>query len=120
MKTIGNLLWFLLGGLIMSGLWFLVGAFLCLTIVGIPFGMQCFKVAGFVLWPFGRDIEPGRFGVMGLLGNLLWILFLGWELCLLHLFWGVLLCLTIVGIPFGLQHFKLALLAFVPFGARIH
>ena len=120
MRIIGNLLWILFGGLIMAGLWFLAGGLLCLTIVGIPFGLQCFKVGGFILWPFGRNIEPGRFGVMGLLGNLLWIFLLGWELSLLHLFWGVLLCLTIVGIPFGLQHFKLAILAFVPFGARIY
>lgn len=116
---IGNLVWLLFGGFLLALLWAVAGLLVCITIVGIPFGLQCFKIAGFVLWPFGRIVEVGNFGVGGLLGNILWILLLGWELCISHLLVGVVLCLTIVGIPFGLQHFKLALLAILPFGARI-
>ena len=120
MSFIGNLVWLLLGGIVMAVLWAVAGLLLCVTIVGIPFGLQCFKFAGFVLWPFGRTVEVGNFGVGGLLGNIIWILLLGWELCIAHLFVGAVLCLTIIGIPFGLQHLKLAMLAILPFGARIH
>ena len=120
MKIIGNLLWIVLGGVILSFLWFIVGLLLCITIIGIPFGMQCFKIAGFVLWPFGRDITPGGFGVMGVIGNVIWIIVCGIELAIVHLICGLLLCITIIGIPFALQHFKMAKLAFIPFGAQIH
>jgi len=119
MSIIGNLLWFILGGFILAVLWALGGLLVCLTIIGIPFGLQCFKIAAFVIWPFGHNIELGRFGFGGLIGNILWIIFLGWELCILHLILGLVLCLTIIGIPFGLQHFKLAQLAFLPFGAVV-
>ncbi len=119
MSLIGNLVWLLLGGIVLAVLWAVAGLLLCITIVGIPFGLQCFKFAGFVLWPFGRTVEVGNFGVGGLLGNIIWILLLGWELCIAHLFVGAVLCLTIIGIPFGLQHMKLAMLAILPFGARI-
>jgi len=81
--------------------------------------IQCFKFAGFVLWPFGRQVDVGHFGFGGLLGNIIWILLLGWELCIIHLTLGLIFCITIIGIPFGIQHFKLAMLAIVPFGARI-
>jgi len=120
MKLLGNLLWIVLGGLIVSLIWAVIGLLLCVTIIGIPFGVQCLKIAGFVLWPFGRDITPGGFGVMGALGNVIWILFCGITLCIAHLVFGLLLCITIVGIPFGFQHFKLAKLALIPFGAQIY
>lgn len=120
MSLIGNLIWIIFGGLITSILWLVCGLIMCLTIVGIPFGIQCFKIAGLVLYPFGRDVEVGRFGVGGLIGNILWIVFLGWELCLIHLITGLLFCITIIGIPFGMQHFKLAKLSLLPFGAEIH
>lgn len=120
MSLIGNLLWIIFGGLVASILWLVGGLLACLTIVGIPFGIQCFKIGGLVLTPFGRDVEVGRFGVGGLVGNILWIVFLGWELCLLHLTAGLVFCITIIGIPFGMQHFKLAKLALLPFGAEIH
>lgn len=120
MSFIGNLIWIIFGGLIASISWLVSGFILCLTVVGIPFGMQCFKIAGLVLYPFGRDVEVGRFGVCGLAGNILWIIFFGWELCLMHLTTGLIYCITIIGIPFGMQHFKLAKLALLPFGAQIH
>lgn len=119
LSIIGNILWFLLGGLIMALLWFVAGLLVCITIIGIPFGLQCFKFAGFVIWPFGRQVDVGHFGFGGLLGNILWILLLGWELCITHLTFGLIFCITIIGIPFGIQHFKLAMLAILPFGARI-
>lgn len=120
MNFIGNLFWLILGGIAAALLWAVTGLLLCVTIIGIPFGAQCFKIAGFVLWPFGRDAEPGGFGVMGAIGNVIWILICGIELCITHMLFGLLLCVTIIGIPFGLQHFKLAKLALVPFGARIY
>ncbi len=119
MNLIGNILWLLLGGIILALFWAIAGLLVCLTIIGIPFGLQCFKYAGFILWPFGRQVHIGEFGVGGLIGNLLWILLLGWELCIAHLVIGLILCVTIIGIPFGLQHFKLAQLAILPFGATI-
>lgn len=117
MSLIGNLLWILFGGLFSAIGWFLSGILLCITVIGIPFGLQCFKIAGLVLVPFGKDVRIGNFGAFGLLGNIIWIFVIGWALCLHHLFWGVVLSITVVGIPFGVQHFKLAKLALVPFGA---
>jgi len=116
---IGNIIWLVFGGIIGALLWTVAGLLVCLTIIGIPFGLQCFKIAGFVLWPFGRDVEIGSFGVGRLIGNILWILLLGWELCIAHLTIGFFLGLTIIGIPFAIQHFKLAMLAILPFGAKV-
>ncbi|HOK42854.1 MAG TPA: YccF domain-containing protein [Thermoclostridium caenicola] len=120
MYLLGNLVWMIFGGLVSFLLWTVAGLICCLTIVGIPFGLQCLKIASFILWPFGKDVEIGRFGVGGFIGNLLWILLLGWELALTHLVFGLILCITIIGIPFGRQHFKLAKLSLLPFGARIY
>jgi len=119
MNFIGNIVWLIFGGLLGFFLWSVAGLVLCITIIGIPFGLQCFKIAGFVLWPFGRDIQLGNFGAGGLILNIIWLIFFGWELAIAHLIIGALLCLTIIGIPFGLQHFKFASLSFFPFGARI-
>ena len=118
MKTIANIIWVLFGGLELALGWWLIGLLLCVTIVGIPFGKQCFKFAGFVLWPFGRQIEYGG-GPVKLLFNLLWLLLCGWELALASVVVGLLWCVTIVGIPFGIQAFKFAKLALLPFGARV-
>jgi uncharacterized membrane protein YccF (DUF307 family) len=119
-RFIGNLFWLILGGIALAIIWMIIGLVLCVTIIGIPFGVQCMKIAGFVIWPFGRDITPGNFGVMGAIGNVIWILICGIELCVMHLVFGALLCVTIIGIPFGLQHFKLAKLSLIPIGAEIH
>lgn len=120
MHFLGNLIWIVFGGLIAAIFWFIAGVICCITLVGIPFGIQCFKISSFVFWPFGRDVDIGSFGFGGLIGNLLWILFLGWELFLSHVVAGLIFCITIIGIPFGKQHFKLAKLSLVPFGARIY
>jgi len=119
MKTIANLLWVLFGGLELALAWMVAGLLCCLTIVGIPFGTQCFKLAGFVLWPFGRHVDYANGGAANLLLNILWVLLLGWELALGALAAGVAWCVTIVGIPFGIQAFKFAKLALLPFGARV-
>lgn len=119
MSLLGNLLWIIFGGLIVSIGWALAGLILCITVVGIPFGMQCFKIAGLTLTPFGRDVEIGNFGGFGLIGNVIWILVFGWELFLAHVFFACILAITIIGLPFAKQHIKLAKLALVPFGARI-
>lgn len=120
MHLLGNLIWIVFGGLITSIFWLIAGILCCITFIGIPFGIQCFKISSFVLWPFGRDVEIGSFGFGGLIGNLLWILLLGWELFISHIVVGLIFCITIIGIPFGKQHFKLAKLSLVPFGARIY
>lgn len=120
MNFIGNIIWLLFGGLIAGIAWFIAGLILCITIIGIPFGTQCFKIALFVLWPFGKEIELGNFGAGGLLLNIIWLIVFGWELAVAHLGIGLLFCLTIIGIPFGLQHFKFAKLGLIPFGARIY
>lgn len=120
MHLLGNLIWVVFGGLVTAVLWFVAGVLCCISFVGIPFGIQCFKMASFVLWPFGRDVEVGGFGLGGFIGNILWIFLLGWELAISHLLFGLIFCITIVGIPFGKQHFKLAKLSLIPFGARIY
>ena len=119
MRFIGNLVWLLFGGILSAFMWVVSGVVLCITVVGIPFGVQCFKIAGFVLWPFGRQIQLGHFGVGGLLMNIIWLILFGWEMAITHLVIGVVFCVTVVGIPFGIQHFKLAQLGLIPFGARI-
>lgn len=108
----------LFGGILLALLWLIAGILCCITVVGIPAGIQCMKFAGFVLFPFGRSIEY-RSGAVSLILNLLWILLLGWELAVASLGIGIALCVTIVGIPFGIQFIKFAQLAIMPFGARI-
>lgn len=120
MSLLGNLIWLIFGGVITAIGWAVAGLLLCITIIGIPFGVQCFKISALVLWPFGKNVEIGRFGVGGLLFNILWLLLFGWEFALAHLLIGIFFCITIIGLPFGLQHFKLAKLGLLPFGAQIH
>lgn len=121
MNIIGNILWVVLGGIVISLYYAVVGLLFCITIVGIPFGLQLLKIAGLALWPFGRQIVPGSSdgGCLSLLMNIIWILFGGIEIALLHVGFGLFFCLTIIGIPFGVQHFKMALLALTPFGKEI-
>ena len=121
MKFLGNLLWLILGGLIIALYYWIVGLLFCITIVGIPFGVQLFKIGGFALWPFGREVQPDTNdgGCLAILMNALWIVLGGIEIALLHISLGLVLCVTIIGIPFGLQHLKMALLAVVPFGKKI-
>ena len=121
MKFLGNIIWARFGGLFISLYYFVVGLLLCLTVVGIPFGLQLMKMAGFALWPFGHEVQAGPqdSGCLSVFMNILWIILGGIEIALTHLGLGVVFCVTIIGIPFGLQHFKMALLALVPFGKTI-
>lgn len=121
MSTIGNILWIILGGALVAIYYFLAGLVFCITIIGIPFGLQLFKMAGFALWPFGRDVlSSGNDGsCLSIIMNVIWILLGGVEIAMIHVSLGVLLCITVIGIPFGIQHFKMALLALVPFGKTI-
>lgn len=118
-KTIGNILWFVLCGLALALGWLFVGLILAVTIIGIPFAVQCVKLAGFSLWPFGRTVvdDPDA-RRLGILGAILWII-PGILLALGYVISGVVLCITIIGIPFGIQAFKLAGLALQPFGKTV-
>lgn len=118
MSTIGNILWILLGGFLIFFEYILSGFILCITIIGIPFGLQCFKIGIASLFPFGKQVVdiPNASGSLSLLLNIIWIFIGGIWIALSHLILGVVLCITIIGIPFGLQHFKLMGLGFMPFG----
>lgn len=118
MKTLGNILWFVFGGLVLSLLWGIAGAICCCTIIAIPVGVQCFKFASFVLWPFGRDVVFSN-SVRSFLLNVIWIIIFGWELSVASCLIGLLWCITIVGIPFGTQFLKIAKIALMPFGTQI-
>lgn len=118
MKLLGNIIWLATGGLITAFMYWVAGVVMCVTIIGIPFGAQLFKVGTMVLWPFGHDLVPkeNANGCLTISFNILWILFGWWEIALTHLFFGLVLCCTIVGIPWGMQHFKLAIGSLLPFG----
>lgn len=118
MSAIGNILWFLFGGLIGGLSWVLAGLIFCVTIVGIPVGMQCFKMAQLAFFPFGKDVVYGG-GGFSFLVNLIWILFFGWEMAIGYAVLGLVWCVTILGIPVGKQCFKMAKLALMPFGAEV-
>lgn len=121
MSLIGNLIWFIFGGLLLGIGYLFGGIVLCLTIVGIPFGLQIMKLGLFAMWPFGGEVVPGNnaSGCLPLLLNVLWIICGGIEVALTHLALGVAFSITIVGIPFGMQHFKLMMLALMPFGHEV-
>ncbi|EHJ55695.1 hypothetical protein HMPREF9318_00740 [Streptococcus urinalis FB127-CNA-2] len=118
MKILGNIIWFIFSGLWAWLAWSIIGLILCFTVIGIPVGIQCFKIGQFGLFPFGKTIEPGQSGGHLIL-NLIWIVLVGWELALMHLSSAILLCVTIVGIPFAWQSVKLAYVSIIPFGAKI-
>ncbi|MEG1585998.1 MAG: YccF domain-containing protein [Bacteroidales bacterium] len=122
MGCIGNVLWLILGGLATALEYFISGVIMCLTIIGIPFGIQAFKLGILALWPFGSTITttPEAGGCLSILMNILWILVGGIWIALTHLVFGAICCITIIGIPFGLQHFKMAALALAPFGKQIN
>lgn len=121
MSLIGNLIWFIFGGLLLGIGYLFGGMVLCLTIVGIPFGLQIIKLGLFAMWPFGGEVVPenNTSGCLPLLLNVLWIICGGIEVALTHLALGIVFSITIVGIPFGMQHFKLMMLALMPFGHEV-
>ncbi len=118
MRFIGNLIWLVFGGLL-TAIEYLISSFLLMiTIVGIPFGLQTLKLAGLALWPFGRECVPAERadGCLYVLMNVIWLFIGGIWIALSHAVFGILLYITIIGIPFGNQHFKLASVALTPFG----
>ena len=121
MNTFGNICWLLFGGLIIAVIYFLCGLSMCITLIGIPFGVQLFKLGAYVLNPFGHELVngPGEPGCLSAVMNLIWILCGWWEVAILHLICGILFCITIIGIPFGKQHFKMALNSIFPFGKEV-
>lgn len=121
MKIILNLLWLIFGGLATAIEYLISSVGLMITIIGIPFGLQTLKIGILALWPFGKQVTPSETSdsCLSLLMNIIWIFIGGIWICLTHLLFGVLLYITIIGIPFGTQHFKLAALALSPFGKKI-
>ncbi len=128
LRTIGNILWFLLGGLVMGLAWWLIGLVAFITIIGIPWGRACFVIGQFTFLPFGREAVDRKLitgrddlgtGALGLLGNIIWFILAGFWLAIGHITMALALCLTIIGIPFALQHLKLALLTLAPVGKVI-
>jgi uncharacterized membrane protein YccF (DUF307 family) len=120
-RVILNILWLVLAGIWLAIGYVVAGLLLCITIIGIPFGWQSFKLAGYALWPFGRTLVPSQTRHKGLsvVANILWFILAGWWLALVHLLAGALLCLTIIGIPLGIASIKMAGAALVPFGKEI-
>jgi uncharacterized membrane protein YccF (DUF307 family) len=123
MSAIGNVLWIIFGGGIFLFLEYLIGGILlCLTIIGLPFGLQCIRLSFVALLPFGKEIRhtENSSGCLSLLMNIIWILIGGIWIALTHLLFGILCAITIIGLPFAMQHFKLVSLSFAPFGKEIH
>ena len=118
MKFIGNLIWFIFVGLWEWILFVVSGLFYCITIIGIPIGMQCFKFAKLSVFPFGKEVNYGG-GIISMIANIIWIFLPGLEAAIGYVVAGLILCITIVGIPFGKQCFKIAKLVLMPFGSTI-
>lgn len=118
MSLIGNLIWLVFGGFLAALGYIIGGLTICLTIIGIPFGIQSIKIGVAALFPFGKQVVAGPHAnhPLVLLFNVIWLIFFGWALVLNHLVWGLILAITIVGLPFAKQHFKLMGLSLLPFG----
>lgn len=128
MRTLGNILWFILGGLCMGLAWWIVGVLCAITIVGLPWAKACFVIGQFTFLPFGKKaVSREQFsgatdigtGPLGFIGNVLWFLFAGVWLAVGHVFAALLCFVTIIGIPFGVQHLKLAMLTLAPIGKTV-
>jgi len=127
-RLLGNILWFVLGGFVMGLMWFLLGVLAFITIVGIPWSRACFVIAGFAFWPFGKEPVNRKdvskrddvgTGALGFLGNVIWFFLAGIWLAIGHLVSAVACFVTIIGIPFGIQHVKLAVISLAPIGQTI-
>lgn len=115
---LANIIWIIFGGLITAIAWSIVGLVLCITVVGLPLGIQAFKMAKLTFAPFGKEVvSNGKTGSFIL--NLIWVILGAWWMSLLYVIFGLINCITVIGIPCGLQSFKMAKLAFAPFGAKI-
>lgn len=121
MNLLGNLIWLVFGGFLAALCYFFGGLVLCCTVIGIPWGLQCFKIAGFILMPFGLKVvsDSSNSGCLATVANIVWIICGGLASAIIHVLMGVLLSITIIGIPWGRQHFKLVELSLMPFGKRV-
>lgn len=121
MNLLGNIIWLIFGGFVIAFEYFVSGIIMCLTIIGIPFGFQAMKIGLLALFPFGQTtiVTEQNSGCLSTVMNIIWIFCGGIWIALTHLVFGVLLCITIIGIPFGRQHFKLMAMSFTPFGRTI-
>jgi len=121
MGLLGNLIWLIFGGFLAALGYVFGGIVLCITVVGIPWGLQCFKIASLVLWPFGKKVvsDSNSTGCLSTLFNIIWLLCGGLYTAVIHVIMGILLSITIIGIPWGRQHFKLVEISLMPFGKRI-
>ena len=121
MKTLLNVIWLVLAGVWLALGYAIAAVLLAVTIIGLPFAKQSLKLGGYALWPFGRTLVPSstRHAGLSVVGNVLWFVLAGWWLALEHLFVGILLCVTIIGIPLGVASFKMAGAALVPFGKEV-
>lgn len=121
MNILGNLIWLVFGGFFAAMGYFIGGLVLCLTIIGIPFGLQCFKLGLFALWPFGQQVisTSQNSGCLSLVLNIIWILCGGFWIAITHIVFGLLLFITIIGIPFAQQHFKMVEISLMPFGKQV-
>lgn len=121
MNLLGNLIWLIFGGFFAALGYLFGGIVLCITVVGVPWGLQCFKMAGLALWPFGKKVvsSSDNTGCLNVLFNIIWLLCGGLYTALMHVVFGLLLFITIIGIPFARQHFKLIEISMMPFGKRV-
>lgn len=120
MRAILNILWLVLCGFWMALAYVFAGVVMCVLIITIPFGLQAFKLAGFMLWPFGRTVvRRPTAGAASVVGNVLWIVLVGWELALGHILTAFLLAVTIIGIPFAVANLKLVPISLLPFGREV-
>lgn len=121
MGSLGNIIWLVFGGLFMAIQYFVAGVLLMITVIGIPFGLQVMKLALLALWPFDSKVisNKNKDGSFFIIFNIIWIFIAGIWIAISHVLWGLLFFITILGIPFGRQHFKLAKLALTPFGYTI-
>jgi len=119
MSCLGNIIWFIFGGLVAGLQWFLTGLLWCITIVGIPVGIQCFKLAKLQFAPFGKEVITANDSSMGFFLNILWVIFGGLLLAITNLISAFLLSITIIGIPFAVQSLKMAKLSLAPFGKDV-
>lgn len=121
MKALGNLVWLVFGGLGIAIEYLISSVFLMITIIGIPFGIQTLKLATMAIWPFGQEAvhKSTGSGCLNLLMNVIWFFVGGLWIALTHVLFGIILCITVIGIPFGMQHFKMVGLALSPFGREV-
>lgn len=119
MSLLGNIIWIIFGGLIESIGWLIAGVLWSITIIGIPVGKQCFKMARLQLAPFGKEIVDQGSNPLGMIANIIWVLLFGWEIALINLISALFFAVTIIGIPFAKQNLKLAVVSLMPFGKRI-